>query len=274
MTYILNHPLAQIILIIIGAFVAQFIAHNTITRLIRRSIKRAKGETKIDERKREDTIINVVSSTFTALLWLLVVCLILYSLGVNVAALLTGAGLIGVFVGLSAQATIRDLLAGIFILAEEQYRVGDIIQLSGGTTGVNGASGKVEEITLRITKLRDDEGRLVTVRNGDPSVVINKTFSYSSVVIDVDVTYDSNIDEMQKIMNDIGQQIATEEEWKDRCTDPIKFLRVDNFTDNGVTVKAVGSVKPASQWDVEGEYRRRLLEAITKSTKVHLAHSK
>ena len=198
MTNLATHPLAQVALIIVGALIAQFIAHNSIDRLIRRSIKKAKGESKVDERKREDTVINVVSTTFTALLWMVAVSLILYTLGVNVTAMLTGAGLIGVFVALSAQATIRDLLAGVFILIEEQYRVGDIIQLSGGTTGVNGAGGKVEEITLRITKLRDDEGRLITVRNGDPSVVINKTFSFSSVVIDVDVTYDSDIAELEK----------------------------------------------------------------------------
>jgi small conductance mechanosensitive channel len=194
-------------------------------------------------------------------------------LGVNVSALLTGAGLVGVIVGLSAQNTVKDLLAGMFILLEKQYRVGDVITLSGGSTGPVGITGKVEEITLRITKLRAFDGTHITVRNGEPTVITNQTFSYASVVLDVSVTYDSDIAVVQKTMDGIGKELMAATKWKDMIIEPITFVRIDNFTDTGVVVRAVGTVSPASQWDVAGEYRRRLLSTFKTLPNVTLAHS-
>lgn len=265
--------LFQIILILLITLVLQFVGHMLIAKFVRRAVKKAKGETRLDERKREDTVINVVRATFTGLVWTLAVISILGVIGVNVITLLTGAGIVGVFFGLSAQNTVKDFLAGIFILVEKQYRVGDIITLSGGTTGINGATGTVEEITLRITKLRDENGTLTTVRNGEPTIVTNKTFSYSSVLLDVTVTYDSDIAKIEKTINHIGEIMAKEEKWQDIITQPITFVRIDNFTDQGVVVRAAGIVAPARQWDVAGEYRRRLLEAFNKEAKITIAHT-
>lgn len=188
------------------------------------------------------------------------------------AALLTGAGIIGVFVGLSAQTTVRDLLAGLFIVLEKQYRVGDTISLSGGTTGADGVSGKVEEITLRVTKLRDLGGNRITIRNGDPAVIINKTFSDASIVLDFTVTYDSDIKAVERVINQVGESFTKDAEWGELVRQPIKFLRVDNFTDAGVIVRAVGVTAPASQWDIAGEYRKRLLSAVAATDAVDFAH--
>jgi moderate conductance mechanosensitive channel len=265
--------LFQIIIIVLVTLVLQFIGHLLIAKFVRKAVKKAKGETRLDERKREDTVITIVRTTYMGLIWSLAAVSILGTLGVNVITLLTGAGIVGVFFGLSAQNTVKDFLAGIFILVEKQYRVGDIITLSGGTTGINGATGTVEEITLRITKLRDDNGTLTTVRNGEPTIVTNKTFSYSSVLLDVTVTYNSDITKVEKTINHIGELMAKEEKWQDIITQPIKFVRIDNFTDQGVVVRAIGKVAPARQWDVAGEYRRRLLEAFNKEPKITIAHT-
>lgn len=267
-----HSKLLQIFFIVVFTMVLHFAGHLLIAKFIRHAVKKAKGETRLDERKREDTVITIVRTTYVGLIWTLAVISMLGVIGVNVITLLTGAGIVGVFFGLSAQNTVKDFLAGIFILVEKQYRVGDIVTLSGGTTGINGASGTVEEITLRITKLRDDSGTLTTVRNGEPTIVTNKTFSYSSVLLDVTVTYNSDITKIEKTINHIGELMAKEEKWHDIITQPITFVRIDNFTDQGVVVRAIGKVAPARQWDVAGEYRRRLLEAFNKEPKITIAH--
>ena len=216
MSVILENRLVHIAVVIVVAFILQFIAHHAIGPIVRKSVKRTKGETRLDEKKREDTIITIVRTTVIALIGLLALGSVLTILGVNVTALLTGAGIIGVFVGLSAQTTVKDLLAGIFILFEKQYRVGDIVTLSGGTTGMAGATGTVEEITLRITKLRDNSGRLITVRNGEPVVIINQTTSYSSIVLDINFTYESDISATQKIIDKVGVDLILPPEFPGR----------------------------------------------------------
>jgi small-conductance mechanosensitive channel len=258
---------------ILVALVLQFLARHIIRHFLRKAITRQKGETRLDELKREDTVIAIVVTTIVALIWIVAVLYIFATLGFNITAILTGAGVIGVIVGLSVQNTVKDFLAGFFILTEKQFRVGDTISLMGGSTGAYGATGVVEEITLRITKLRDDGGKLITVRNGEPTVVTNKTYSYATTVFDLTVTYESDIDKLEKIINRLGKAIMKEPEWKDVITSPIRFLRVENFTNDGVVIRAIGTVSPASQWEVGGEYRRRLLAAISKEPKVSLAHS-
>lgn len=270
----LESDLFKIASIIIIAMSLQFLAHLLIGRFVRRTIKRQKGETTLDERKRQKTVITILSTTLISIIWICAIIGILTILGVNVTAILTGAGIIGVIVGLSVQNTVKDFLAGFFILTEKQYRVGDVISVAGGSTGVNGATGTVEEITLRITKLRDENGTLTTVRNGEPTVITNKTYTYSGTMLDIAVTYDSDIDELERIIDRLGKAMAKEPEWKDKITTPIQFLRVESFTDNGVVVRVIGTVAPASQWEVAGEFRKRLLKIIAKESKVSLAHDK
>ncbi len=258
-----GETLLRIVIIIAAAALVQVVSRGIIERITRRLIRPSKDETKEDEKKREDTLITILGTVFNVLLWAVAFVTILGELNVNIPALLTGAGVIGVVVGLGAQSTIKDYIAGIYILAENQYRVGDIITLSGGPTGL-GTSGVVEDVTLRITQLRDLEGTLNTVRNGEASIVTNRTFKYSSVVIRLNVAYNSNIDRVEKVMNDVGLEIAGDEAWKSLTTEPIQFKRVDAFTESSMTVLAVGKVHPASQWDVAGDYRRRLVKALKK----------
>lgn len=270
---LLRKTLVQICLIIIGSAIFQFAGRRYIGRIVRQTVKKAKGETTLDKRKRENTVITMVSTTYSALIWIITITIVLSMLGVNVNALITGAGLIGVIVGLSVQSTIKDLLAGLFILLEKQYRVGDVITLSGGSTGVIGATGKVEEITLRITKLLAFDGTHITIRNGEPTVIVNQTFSSASVILDINVTYDSDIEAVQKVMDTVGAELAKNVKWKECINEPIKFLRIDNFSDAGVVIRATGTVSAASQWEIAGDYRRKLLIAIAKHPRVQIAHS-
>ena len=255
----------RILLIFIATLVLQIILRGLIGQVVRRIVSRHRFESKSDELKREETLITVLRTGIGVLLWLVAVLAILEIMGVNVAAAATGAGVFGIVLGIGAQSTIKDFLAGLFILFGNQYRVGDIVTLSGGTTGVVGASGVVEEVTLWITKLRGLDGTLSIIRNGEASIISNMSFTFSSVVIDVSVVYESDIDIIETVMNEVGLQIAGEEKWRKLVVQPITFLRVDAFTPSGVTVRAVGRVAPASQWDIAGAYRRELLKAFAKS---------
>ncbi|MDB5184646.1 MAG: Potassium efflux system KefA protein / Small-conductance mechanosensitive channel [Candidatus Saccharibacteria bacterium] len=265
-----TEQIIPILIVILAAFVFRTAGRNIIDRLVRRAVRADRYETKADERKREDTIISILHTTLSFILWVIVALTILSILQVNVAGLLAGAGVFGVVIGLGAQNTIKDFLAGIFILAENQYRVGDIVTLSGGTTGTVGTSGVVEDITLRITKLRDQTGTLSVVRNGEASIITNRTFQFSAVVVDVTVSFDSDLHEAEEIINQVGIDMLADEQWKSQIIEPIRYLRTEDFVENGAVVRCYGKVKPASQWDVAGDFRRRLTVAL-KDTAVSFA---
>jgi small-conductance mechanosensitive channel len=262
---LLSNVFVRLLLILIATVIVHLVVRVSIEHTVRRLVFRERYENKIDEKKREDTLIGILRTGAAVLIWMIGVLLILDALGANLAALAAGAGLFGIIIGMGAQSTIRDILAGIFILFENQYRVGDIITVSGGTTGI-GTSGVVEDITLRITKLRDLDGTLNIVRNGEASVITNRTFKYSSVVVDVTVTYESDIDKVEELMNKVGLKVAGDEKWKSLTIEPIQFLRIDAFNESGAVARAVGKVAPASQWDVAGAYRRELLDALSKGS--------
>lgn len=259
-----NYPIIQIILISAVALVLYRLGQYVIIHASRRLIRTHPKESKSDHKKRADTLSNIFSATFGLAVWLVAIGAMLSVLDFDLASVATGAGFLGIIVGLGAQATIRDYLAGIAILAENQYRVGDIVTLSGGSTGV-GASGTVEEITLRITKLRALDGTINIIRNGEASVVINRTFQYSSVVLDIGVDYESDIDTVERVINEVGLDMLKDKKFREEINEPIRFIRVDDFGKSAIIVKVVGQVKPAKQWEVAGEYRRRLLKAFRKA---------
>jgi small conductance mechanosensitive channel len=117
----------------------------------------------------------------------------------------------------------------------------------------------VESVTIRITRLRDLDGALHIVRNGDISVATNLSFGYSNVNVDLRVSYDSDVDKVAEIINKVGSEMAAEEVWQERIVEAIQFLRVDSFGHSSVHIKALGKVLPGAQWDVAGEFRKRII---------------
>ena len=259
-----NNPIFQIILILGAAAVLHQISGWLVSGLIQRALRPHGLETKADNNKRKDTLNNVFGATVRLIIWAVAAGAIMGVLRFNLASVAAGAGFLGIIIGIGAQATIRDYIAGISILIENHYRVGDIVTLSGGTLGL-GTSGLVEEISLRITKLRDLDGTLSIIRNGEAAVITNRTYKFSSVVVDVGVAYDSDIDLVEKVMNGVGRDMQADALIGQKISQPIAFLRVDQFAPSAVIVKAVGTVKPAAQWEMAGEYRRRLLKAFAKA---------
>lgn len=254
-------PIIKVLITIVVALIIQLTLRIVIDKIVRQAVRGSKYERKEDEKKREDTLITVFSTAASVALWIIVLLIVLAQLEVNLAALATGAGVIGVVVGFGAQNTIKDFLAGAFIIMENQYRVGDIVtvQSDGGPV-----SGLVEDITIRITRMRDLDGNINIVPNGSILVVTNLSFEFANVNVDVKVDYKSNLTKVREVMNQVGQAMMDDEQWKSHIMEPIQFLRVDGFEDSGVRIKALGKVEPGMQWDVAGEFRQRLVETFAK----------
>ena len=257
--------IVKIALTILIAIVVSFLIKYIIKFLVGRFVQSASKLTHtshIDKKKCSKTLVSVFNASALVIIWITALMTIVKLSGIDLTPLMTGAGLFGVVISFGAQSTIRDILAGIFIIAENQYRVGDIISVySGGQT----LSGSVEEITLRITKIRDIDGNLHIIRNGSSEAMTNRTFKYANVNIDLNVAYEADMSDVEKVINQVGEEMNKDEKWSKVILEPIKFLRVDEFEDSTIRVKSLGKVEAAEQWSVAGEFRRRIKIAFDKN---------
>lgn len=254
-----DNTFIRILGIIVITLILQLISRAVIRAIVHSALKSRRSETKTDLRKREKTLIGILRTFTTVLLWTFATVSILGLFRINVSTLMTGAGVIGIVIGLGAQSFIRDLLAGFFIIMENQYRVGDVITLRFPG---NEVTGTVEDLTVRITRLRDLDGSLHTIPNGISTMVTNQTFGFAQANIELSVDYGTDIEQLEAVINSVGVELQEDEQWAKGIIDPIKFVRVTGFGEKTVTVLAKGKVAPAKQWDIAGEFRRRLLLAL------------
>ena len=229
-----------------------FALNRFLPPLIRRAVRRnIEEETEKEGIQREDTLIAVFSGIGEVSIVLIVLFSILSVLNIPIAPVLAGFGIVGVAVGFGAQYLIRDLISGVFIIMENQYRVGDVARVAD-------ISGLVEKITLRKTVLRDLDGIVHHIPNGEIKVASNFTRNYSRVNMNISVSYGTNLDHAIRVVNRVGEELAREEYWRDIIISAPKVLRVDNLGDSGIDLKILGDVKPIKQWEVMGELRLRL----------------
>jgi small conductance mechanosensitive channel len=240
---------------LIALFLLKF-GHILLERSVRKTIK-SNDDSKAAEIKRENTLIQVLNITLNVSVLTIASLLIMTELGVNIAPLLAGAGIAGVALGFGAQYLVRDVITGIFILLENQYAVGDVVCI--GQT-----CGSVQRITLRITTLRDMDGKVHYIPNGEIKIASNLTQSKSSVNLDIGVSYNSDIDKVERVINEVGEEMAKDKEWKNKIRVAPHFLRLNNFAESAIEIKIVGETEPKTQWGVTGEYRRRLKKAFDK----------
>ncbi|MBD3296163.1 MAG: mechanosensitive ion channel [Candidatus Omnitrophica bacterium] len=180
-----------------------------------------------------------------------VVYLLLSLYGFNVAPLIAGAGVIGLAFGFGGQYLIRDLINGMFILIEGQYRINDVVKLGD-------LAGLVEDVNLRITTLRDLEGRVITVPNGEIKAVINYTKGYAQALFDIGVAYKENVDHVMEVIREVGAQIREDAHFGKLILSDLEMFGVDSFADSAVVIKFRIKTRPIKQWEVSREFRRRL----------------
>ncbi len=205
---------------------------------------------------RTATLSSISRSIATAVVATVAIAWILSVLGVSLAALFASAGVVGVALGFGAQNLVRDVLAGWFILVEDRYGVGDTIDAGPPAVGV------VERVTLRSTRLRDVNGTVWHVANGEILRVGNKSQNWSRAVVDVVVSPSADVDRACDLLAEVGDRMVADPEWAERLTSEPEVFGVHLMDPSGVTLRVVCDTEPASQFPVEREYRRRVLRAF------------
>ena len=256
-----ENPVVKVLLTIIVTLLVQILSRYVIGALARNIVRGHKYSSRTDQRKQEKTLRGILVTTASVVIWIVASLVLLTELGFHLSTLLTSAGLIGVIFGFGAQNIVKDFVAGLFVLGENQYRVGDVVEMQVGAIKLSGA---VEDLTVRITRLRDLDGNLHIIGNGTAQLVTNLSYKYANVNIDINVAYASDIDDVEMIINEVGQKMAKSDVWSRSIFEPIQFLRVDGLDDSGVRIKSLGRVEPAEQWAVAGEFRRRLKKEFEK----------
>jgi len=246
----------KIIGILVVALIVNKFAAIGIERLIQRVITNKGGLlSKEAEEKREKTLTKILTGTAHVLLWIFAIMMILSEIGVNIGPLIAGAGVIGLAVGFGGQYLVKDIFTGLFIIIENQYRVGDSVEISG-------IGGSVEDISLRITTLRDLDGVVHHIPHGAVTTVSNMSKGFSRINIDVGIGYGADINKARDVINEVGQSLLEDDVWKNDIITAPCFLRVQDLGDSAVILKIIGDTRPARQFAVAGEMRKRVKEAF------------
>jgi small conductance mechanosensitive channel len=241
--------------------VAIVVAAWIVTALLQRAIRafRIRVAARMEDResvKRAETLGRVFRYLVAVIITLVAGMLVLGELGISVAPILGAAGVVGLAVGFGAQSLVKDYFTGFFLLLENQISTGDIVQLSSDHAGF------VEEVTLRYVRLRDYDGRVHYVPNGQIGSVINLTRGYSFAVLDIGVAYRENVDEVMGVMQDVAREMRADPNFAERMLEDMEMAGVDQWGDSAVVIKCRFKVVAMSQWVVKREYLRRLKNAF------------
>jgi len=185
--------------------------------------------------------------------------LLTFNVFINIAPILAGAGILGLAVSFGAQSLVRDVISGFFFLVENQFSVGDVIEASG-------KGGVVERMTLRVVVLRDLDGSMHVIPNGEIKVVSNKTRGWSRAVVDISVPHTENLERALEVVRDEAAQFSTDPLWGVQLDGPVEVLGVESLTDNAVVIRTLLKTQPGSQWSVAREFRRRLKNRFSRET--------
>lgn len=263
MDFLLQHGIRIGVLILL-ALAASWIARRTIPRAVRLALARQRIEEAEEaqetialeeQAKRSHTLASVLVKTVDATAFLLAGIIALGEAGFQLGPLVAGAGVVGLAIGFGAQTVVKDVLGGLFVLFENQFTEGDVVNVAG-------IGGTVQAVNLRRTILRDIDGIVHTIPNGEIRISSNLTRSFARVNLNVSVGYGEDLDRVREVIDAVGAELAGDSEWGEKILEPPKTLRVNAFQDSGIELKILGTVRPMTQWEVTGELRRRLKQAF------------
>jgi small-conductance mechanosensitive channel len=269
---LLDVPL-KILLIVIGSFLVRFMVRRLIEQIAERIASSTAGLGRPEEkapmatavlaaspllsarrRQRARTTASILNSAAAAAIGMIAVLTILPLVGVSMAPLLTSISVIGVAVGIGAQALVKDILSGIFMIMEDQYGVGDFVDIGH-------ARGTVEGVGLRVTRLRDGDGAIWYVRNGEIMRVGNHSQGWARAVLDVAVPLGvPDLDRVSALLRDVGRGLAEDEAFAGDLVDEPRVWGVEGTSTDAVVLRLSVRTEPLRQWDVTRELRRRILE--------------
>jgi small-conductance mechanosensitive channel len=248
----------NIVVIIIIAWVAHRFGANLIGRLLSHTIRTDLYPTKSDRDKRVKTLKSLSRATIKAGVTAIAIIMILGEINPSYAtALFASAGLFTVALGFGARDFINDILRGSFIIYENQYRVGDVVEISG-------TSGTVEEVTIRKTVLRDPDGNVHHVPNGSIIVATNKTFGFSSLNEELVLALDTDVELAEHIINHVGEELAANPDLKNKIKDAPHFTSYNGYGQGGILISIVGTTAAGDKAPVRNEFYRLLHKAFKK----------
>ena len=242
------------IAIIIGALVVLVVIVSIVRRRLTRFFKRKIPEDRMLTRKRTLTFNSVISNLVIVVAFIAAALIVAEQLGISVTPLLAGAGVAGIVFGFGAQNLIKDLINGVFILFEQWYQVDDVVTVAGIT-------GSVERFNLRTTVLRDIEGTVHYIPNGEISMLGNRTQLWSRAVVDVGVHYDEDLDRVVGVLEEIFDEIMNDKKYKKMILERPSILGDDGISelgDSAIIFKLVCKVKPGEQWNIARQLRKRI----------------
>ena len=257
----IRQEVVPILLIVIVAFaavrLARIFVHSIVKTLLDREATEGTAQelSAVELKKRMETLDTLASNTLQFFIVAIAGLMVLGELGLNIGPAIAGLGVVGIAVGFGAQSLVRDYLNGSLILVENQFAKGDVIRVAG-------VSGTVEDFNLRRTTLRDLDGVVHTVPNGEIRVASNLTRTWSRINQDVTVAYGTDIDKAIEVVDGVGREMAADPVWKRRVLEAPRVERVEALGDFGITLKILGSVRAADQWSAGGDFRKRLLDAF------------
>jgi len=239
---------------IVGILVAFFILSQMsrwIVRWMERFVLEKDPLQAAEAKKRAQTLGNILRHALLIVMVFVAALMILGELGIQVGPLLATAGIGALAIGFGAQSLVKDVISGFFIVLENQYRIGDVIEVAG-------VSGLVESVSLRKTVLRDLQGKVHTIPNGEIKIVSNLSKEWSRSVLDIAISYQEDVDRVIDVLSQIGRELESEEPYKSAILEPAQILGVERLGESGVTIRMMVKTIPLKQWDVGRELRRRI----------------
>jgi small conductance mechanosensitive channel len=258
---ILTQQAPRLLLIVVIAALlvrlSQLFVHGIVKRLMDREATEGTAQelSAVEVAKRIDTLDQLGGNVLRFFIVIIAGLMILRGFDLDIGPAIAGLGIVGIAVGFGAQQFVRDYLNGALILVENQFSKGDVVRIAG-------VSGTVEDFSLRRTTLRDLDGVVHSVPNGEIKVASNLTRVWSGINQDVTVAHGTDIDKAIEVVDQVGREMAEDPAWKRRVLETPKVARVSAIGEAGVTLKILGTVRAPDQWEAAGELRRRLLGAF------------
>lgn len=244
----------RIVFIILFAYLATTLAGRAFQAIRSYAVKvmlRTQGGTEFEIEKRAETVGNVARNTIVTVIWVVAAIMVLQEMNFDVRPLLAGAGVVGLAVGFGAQNLVKDVLAGFFLLLDNQIRINDVVV-------INGQGGLVEEVNLRTTILRSEDGAVHLFPNGSITKFSNLTRDFSYAVFNISVDYREDTDHVVSVLTAMAAEMMSEERFRAIILAPLDVMGVDQLADSGVIIKARFKTLPMQQWTVAREMNRRI----------------
>lgn len=227
------------------------------------------GSVSIRAAARAKTTTSVLRSVSSFVVYTVATLYTFSALGLRLGPFVAGAGIIGVALGFGAQSMVKDFLGGMFMLVEDQFGVGDVIDISDSVDGANGVRGTVEAVTLRITSIRDVNGTIWHIPNGDIRRIGNMSQGWARSLLDVPVPYGTDLERAERVIAEVARRVTTAPEYRSEVMGEPEVWGVEQLGDNGVLIRVVIKTRPGEQWPITRALRAGLHDAFIEAGITH-----